>query len=65
MLSHSSADIVSGDSEPDGWSGLHDHKLTMIGQRCRTVFQVANVWDRVKGGSDVQTRVQCVRHKLD
>jgi len=48
VLSRSSADSASGDSEPDGQSGSRVHKLSMICQRSRTVFQVTNVWDRAK-----------------
>src|SRR6267142_5714189 len=39
---------MSGDSEPDGRSGSHVHKLSMLSQQSQTVFQVANVWDRAK-----------------
>ena len=49
-------DSMSGDSELDRQSGLHVHRLTMIGQQSRTVFQVANVWDRDKGDSKVQAQ---------
>jgi len=48
VLSRSSADSTLGDSEPDGQSRLHVHKLAMISQQSRTVFQVENVCGRAK-----------------
>jgi len=56
VLSCSSADSTSGDSELDGWSGSCVHKLSMISQRSRTIFQVANVWDRAKEFADDQAQ---------
>jgi len=65
-------DSTLGDSELDGQSRSHVHKLSMISQQSRTIFQVANVWDRAKEfangqaqGSMCETQVRLTNLSLE
>src|SRR6266850_7967038 len=72
VLSRSSVDSASGDSEPDGRFRSRVHKLSMISQRSWTVFQVTIVWGRAKEfasgqaqGSKCETQVRLTNLSLE